>query len=279
MLTNIILASLAEMAVAFVAILFFVYKSHVFLKRLPILLSVAVGAFLGIVFLDLLPEAVHFGGEGMYIYVLVGFLLFFILSRFFIWYHHHHSDEEGEHAHPAPRGPMVLIGDGVHNFIDGALIAFSFMANPALGVVTTLAVLIHEFPQELADYFVLLSAGYSKKKALFWNVVSSSTTLIGALLAYFVGSKFEGILGPALAIAAGNFIYLAASDILPELSHGAHSVKKSITQIFAILFGIVLIFFAINLSGHSHENEDGHADEHSEELVDHGHNQEEHHVD
>jgi len=259
MLTKIILASLLEMTVAFVGLLFFFKNSDRLLKHTNIMLSLAVGAFLGVVFLDLLPEAVEMVGDSAFIYVLVGFLGFLILSRTLFWYHHHHNQSEGSHeAHPHPRGPMVLIGDAVHNFIDGALIAFSFMADPTLGIVTTLAVLLHEFPQEIADFFVLISSGYSKKRALTLNVLSSSTTLVGALLAYAVGTGFQGIIGPALAITAGNFIYIAASDILPGLSSDGKSRNKTLKQILAILIGIFIIFFAIKLSGHSHSDEDVH---------------------
>jgi zinc and cadmium transporter len=266
MLSKIILASLIEMAVAFAGILFFLASTRRLINHIHLMLSVAVGAFLGIVFFDLLPEALEFGGNGMFLWVLVGFLAFFVLSRTLFWYHHHHNEEEShDHDHPAPRGPMILIGDALHNFVDGALIAFAFMANPALGVATTVAVLIHEFPQELADFFVLLSAGYSRKRALTLNLLSSSATLVGAFLAYFLGTHIEGLLGPALAITAGNFIYLAASDILPGLAHShGKSSRNTFKQIAAIVFGIVLIFFALKLSGHEHAHEEAGHDVHED---------------
>ncbi len=282
MLTHIIFASLIEMSVAFVGVLFFLRSTDKLLKHTHILLSVAVGAFLGVVFFDLLPESIEMAGDSAFLFVLLGFLLFFILSRTLTWYHHHHSDEEYTHNdnHGKPRATMVLAGDALHNFIDGALIAFAFMANPALGVATTLAVLIHEFPQELADFFVLLSSGFSKKRALALNFLASVPTLIGALLAYFLGTHIEGLLGPALAITAGNFIYLAASDILPELSHNhGTSAKKTFRQILAVLLGIAAIWGTLKISGHHHavEGEHGHEHGHEEEHEEETAHEEEHH--
>lgn len=258
MLTKIILSSLIEMSIALAGILFFLVSTRRLMSHIHLMLSIAVGAFLGIVFFDLLPEALEFGGSEIFIYVLIGFLAFFILSRTLFWYHHHHNEAEAhDHDHPTVRGPMILIGDALHNFIDGVLIAFAFIANPALGIATTIAVLIHEFPQELADFFVLLSAGYTRKRALALNLLSSATTLVGALLAYFLGTHIHGLLGPALAITAGNFIYLAASDILPGLAHShGESSRNTFKQILAIMFGIILIFFALQLSG-EHNDEIG----------------------
>jgi zinc and cadmium transporter len=261
-LSLIILASLAEILIAFIGILLTLSRREWIISKMHYLLSLAAGTFLGVVFLDLIPEAFE-ATENAPMWMLFGFILFLVLSRGLFWYHHHHHDQESDmENHPAPRGPLVIIGDSIHNFVDGTLIAFSFLASPALGVATTVAVLVHEFPQELADFFVLLSAGYSKKKAIMLNILSSIPTLIGAIIAYLLGSSIEWIIGPMLAITAGNFLYLAASDILPEITKREEGSGMRIAkQIIILIIGIAIIWVTLNIFPHAHGESDDHTDE------------------
>ena len=250
MLSYIVIASLLEMVVAFAGILFVLAGFKSVRKHLYYFISFSVGTFLGVVFFDLLPEAFELNAEGHpSLWVLGGFLLFYILSRFLFWYHHH-EDEHCDHEYNKASGSMVLIADFVHNFVDGIVIAAAFMADTHLGIVTTIAVLLHEFPQEMSDFFVLIHAGMSKTRALLLNFAVSMSTLVGALLAYFAFSSVEGIVGPLLGLAAGNFLYIAASDLLPEL-HSKHNGGKKFVQVGLLFLGLAIIY-GVSLIVHEH---------------------------
>jgi zinc and cadmium transporter len=262
-LIYIIIASLAESFVALTGI-FFVFLSYNKLKKyLPYFISFSIGTFLGVIFLNILPEAIEKSSVDVaFSFTLAGFLFFFLLSRFLHWYHHHHENGNGskeiEHhigdeAHPKitsnkATGYLVLAGDAVHNFIDGVIITFAFLADFNIGLVTTIAVLMHEFPQEAADFFVLLNSGFSKMRALLLNFTVAFTTLIGALLTYFFVANFDKVVGPALGIVAGNFLYISASDLVPELAHmGGARGLNTIIQFLLILFGILVIYAIITI--------------------------------
>ncbi len=208
-------------------------------KYLRYFVSFAIGTLLGAVFLDILPEALEFApAETVFIYVLVGFIAFFLLSRFLFWYHCHNG-ECPVHGSPS----LILFGDAIHNFIDGVIIAMAFIANFKLGVITTFAVLLHEMPQEMSDFFVLLHRGYSRSKALFFNFLAAATTVIGAILTYIFAYSAESLIGPALGVVAGNFLYIAASDLLPELRAGHQTGGATLLQFGFIIFGILIIYF------------------------------------
>lgn len=253
MLSYIIIASLLQMLVAFVGLFFVFLGSDQIKKYVYYFISFSVGTFLGVVFFDLLPEAVELTehGEGP-MWILGGFLLFYILGRFLFWYHHHHSDTECDHGVSKESGVMVLTADVLHNFIDGILIAGAFMADTHLGVVTTIAVLFHELPQEISDFFVLVHSGMSKARALALNFLVSCSTLFGAMLGYFALSMTEGWVGPLLGIAAGNFLYIAASDLLPELNKSSNAGKR-IVQISLVFLGVFIMLILTTLFGHGHE--------------------------
>jgi zinc and cadmium transporter len=159
-----------------------------------------------------------------------------------------------------------LITDSLHNFTDGVLIAAAWMASPEVGIATTLAVVVHEIPQEISDFGVLLHAGFSKRKALFLNFVAACSAIIGAVVTVILGSATEELIMFILPFAAGGFIYLAGSDLIPEL-HRESSVKKSLIQLTAILAGLTLMFF-ISLH-HDHSHDGPHAP--ATEIHDHGH--------
>ncbi len=214
-------------------------------------ISFAVGALLAAAFLDLFPEALEFaentGLETNRIFVaaLSGILAFFLLEKLIFKYHPHHHGEEGqekieaEHHHATPT--LLLIGDTIHNFIDGVVIAVTFLAEPALGILTAVAVAAHEIPQEIGDFSVMLHHNWSRRKVLWSNVVSAIASLVGATLAYLLRDTFEPYLPQLLAFTAGVFIYIASSDLIPDLSH--ESGKDKLSHIAILVFlGILTVW-------------------------------------
>ena len=140
-----------------------------------------------------------------------------------------------------PVGPLVLVADGVHNFVDGVIIGASYLVSPVAGIATTIAVFVHEIPQEIGDFSLLLHAGYSRAKALFFNFLSALTAVVGTVVALWIGGEAPEITALLLAITAGGFIYIAAADLVPEL-HSRHAPKESVVQFVALLFGIAIMF-------------------------------------
>lgn len=178
------------------------------------LVSFSAGALLGDVFIHILPEMAETGWpEYAGIYLLLGIVVFLILERFIFWHHNHSEHEETVHSYTY----LSLISDGLHNFIDGAIIAGSFLVSPTLGFATTLAVVFHEIPQEIGNFAVLVHGGFSTKKALWYNFVSALTAFAGALLVLVFSNHIETIPTALLAISASSFIYIAMSDLIPQL--------------------------------------------------------------
>ncbi len=200
------------------------------------LIGFAAGALIAVAFLDLFPEAVEKAGEAnVFLYALLGFVSFFFAERYIRLFHHHHGHGE------KPTVSLIIIGDGVHNFIDGIIIAVAFLTSIPLGITTALAVAAHEIPQEIADMGVLLACGLSKRKAVIYNFLSALVALVGALITFFFASFIEQYLYIFLAVAAGHFIYISAADLIPELHET--SVKNSRPyQILIFLLGIITIF-------------------------------------
>jgi zinc and cadmium transporter len=209
----------------------------------------AAGALLGTAFLDLLPEAIEYAekmavdAHSIFLWALVGIIIFFLLERFVHWFHHHHEHTEEEKK---PVGTLIVLGDSIHNFIDGVAIAVTFLVDPALGVITTLAVGAHEIPQEIGDFAILLKAGYSRKKVLWLNVLSACTALLGAILTFMVGPSIAGALPVLLAITAGFFIYIALSDLVPEI-HAWGTKKLAITESALLILGIAVVGVLVRL--------------------------------
>ncbi|MDD4250781.1 MAG: ZIP family metal transporter [Candidatus ainarchaeum sp.] len=205
-------------------------------KRLDLLVSLSVGALLGSVFLHLLPELAHDGLlEELFIFVLIGMILFFILEKFVFWHHCH----KAEHKHLSFTY-MNLIGDALHNMLDGALLAGTFMISVQLGFVTAIAIALHEIPQEIGDFGVLLKGGFSRKQALIANFAIALTAFLGAILTIIFSNLIQGLTPIIVAITAGGFIYIAATDLIPEL-HKNPNIKNSISQLIFILIGIGLM--------------------------------------
>lgn len=211
------------------------------------LVAFAAGALLATAFLDTLKEALEMGeGKPILLWVLLSIAGFFLLERLFLSIHHHDDNEHDENKLRLPT-PLLLFGDGLHNFIDGASIAASFLVSPALGIVTSLTVFVHEIPHELGDFGILLHKGWGRGKVLWFNVITGLTSVAGALLAYYLGNTFNGMVPFLLALTTGNFIYLSMTDLLPEIHHSAkgQGVKHSIY----FLLGIVFVSFLITLLG------------------------------
>lgn len=217
-------------------------------RILPGLVSFAIGALLGAAFVGLLPQA--FQSEGVSAdhigaTLLLGVLLFFVLEKMVLWRHSHSGHDAGhDHAHARgddanPRsaraaGVLIVIGDGIHNMVDGVLIAAAFLTDVQLGVLTSLAVAAHEIPQELGDFAILLHAGFKPRLALALNLASTLTTVVGALVAYYTLSR--AWLPYALALAASSFIYIAVADLIPGL-HRVTSLGATLRQVTLIALG------------------------------------------
>lgn len=240
-------------------------------KVLPHGISFAIGALLAVAFWGLIPEAFEHAQpeqiQSLSGTILAGILSFFVLEKLLIWRHCHfgeceaHGDDEHQHSHSHSHGghshahgektagTFIILGDAIHNFVDGVLIGAAFLVNPHLGIVTSLAVATHEIPQEVGDFAILLHSGYSRKKALFYNVLASLTTVIGGVLAYFWLADLHASLPYFLALAASSFIYIAVADLIPSL-HKKTDMKTSLEQITLIGAGVILICALHNLAHH-----------------------------
>ncbi len=215
-------------------------------RLLPHLISFAIGALLGAAFLALLPHALsETDPHRIGLAVLLGLLGFFLLEKMVLWRHCHsgecetHTLAHGGHA----AGTLILIGDGMHNLVDGVLIGAAFLVDIHLGVVTALAVAAHEIPQEVGDFAVLLHSGFSRKKALVYNVLSSFTTLFGAVGAWWSLGGVQSLLPYVLAVAASSFIYIAVADLIPGLHRKVH-LSATLQQFGLISAGVLVIWLA-----------------------------------
>ncbi len=253
-LSNILLFTALGSVVSLLGGIILLFRKGWAIKLAEPLAAFAAGTLLGTAFLDLLPEAIEAAeksgtdAHGIFFWALVGIILFFLLERFVHWFHHHH-EHVGEIKKPT--GTLIVLGDSIHNFIDGVAIAVTFMIDPALGVVTTLAVGAHEIPQEIGDFGILLKAGYSRKKVLLFNVLSACAALVGALLTYFIGPSIADSLPTLLAVTAGFFIYIAASDLIPEI-HAWGTKKLAILESFLLLAGVAVVGLLVKLLEGNH---------------------------
>lgn len=206
------------------------------------LVGFSAGALLGSAFLHLLPEALEKSKSEVVFYCLIiGIVLFFLMERYFYWRHCHEGICD-VHAFTY----LNLIGDGLHNFIDGLVIAASFIVSIKLGTVTTLAIIFHEIPQEWGDFGVLVYGGFSKQKALAYNFISGLTAMVGAGVGYFISDFTQGFSSLILPLTAGGFIYIAASDLIPQI-HKESNLKRSNLAFIAFLFGIIFMALAKQL--------------------------------
>jgi zinc and cadmium transporter len=216
---------------------------------LPHLVSFATGTLLGAAFLGLIPHALEGAGSAQThqvgLALLSGILLFFMLEKFVLWRHCHddpcemHSPSHEARDHASAN--LILAGDTFHNLLDGVLVAAAFMTNPQLGIVTALAVFAHEIPQEVGDLAILLHGGFSRRRAMTLNLVSSLTSVVGGVLAYFALGTAQHLLPYALAFAAASFIYVAVADLIPGL-HRRVDFKASVGQLLFIALGVGLVY-------------------------------------
>ena len=235
-------ASIAVSLVSLIGIFSLLLKHKLLDKILFLLIGFSAGGLLGAAFLHLLPEALEKSSANtVFIYLILGFIAFFILERYFHWRHCH----EGVcdiHAFTY----LNLVGDGVHNFTDGLVIGASFLVGVHFGIITTLVIILHEIPQEIGDFGVLIYGGFSRFKALFYNFISALTCILGTIIGYQLSEKIENFSVFLLPLTAGGFIYIAACDLIPEL-HKQTDLKRTTLSMLAFLFGISFILLARSL--------------------------------
>lgn len=243
MFLNILAANLFISAVSFSGVVILALRKLKSEKFSVHLVSFAAGIMLTAAILDLLPEAVSQAPEnsGVFSLIILGIIFFFLLERFALWFHHHDC------RHCMGTTPLfILLGDGVHNFIDGLAIAAAFWANPGVGLVTTLAIAAHEIPQEIADFGVLLYAGMSKTRALAFNFFSGLTAVLGGIAGFYLLDRTVDLVPLALAFTAGMFIYISCADLIPEL-HKTFEKRRDWTQSLSFLLGVSSLWLLTNL--------------------------------
>ncbi|MCE9517379.1 ZIP family metal transporter [Candidatus Nomurabacteria bacterium] len=227
--------------ISLVGVFFISLQEKTLKKYIGVFISLAVGALLGDAFIHIIPEALTLSSNITITSLLIisGLLIFFTLEKFLHWHHHHGEENELPSIHPT--GKLILVSDGIHNVIDGIIIGASFLVSIPIGIATTLAVILHEIPQEIGDFAVLLHSGYSKTKALWLNFLSALLAIVGVVLSLLLGSIVESAIVWILPIVAGGFIYIAVADLIPELhKHGGN--KSSISQIITVVIGVLLMF-------------------------------------
>lgn len=233
------------LSISFAAIFSFSLLS----KLVERMVSFSVGVMLSTSLLHALPRAFESGTDvrSLFACLLGGLLAFFLLEKFAILRHSHHHEGDGHHhehghdAHEAGKaGWMILIGDGMHNFTDGILIAAAFLADPGLGVVTALAIIAHEIPQEIGDFIVLLNAGFSRTRAYFYNLLCSLMSVLGGIVGYYTLDKASSLIPYVLVLASSGFIYIAVSDLMPQMQRRA-TLKETVPQIILIGCGVILV--------------------------------------
>jgi len=205
-------------------------------KYMFVLVAFATGTLLGTVFFDLIPESIALGGS--FGFILLGLILFFGIESFVHW-HHHQIEDCKDCLHPTAQ--LTLIGDSLHNFLDGVIIAASFLAGIPTGIVVTFAIIMHEVPQEMGDFLVLIHSGLSRKKALVFNFLSATFSILGGLLAFFFLNQTQNLLPVVTSLAAGGLLYVAAADLIPEL-HKEKNYKKLTSQFLFLVLGVLVIW-------------------------------------
>ncbi len=235
-LPNILISVLIVSSISLIGIVTVLFRIKSMDKLFFVLVSFAVGALLGAAFLDLLPESIK-AGEPFWVFVcvLVGILFFLLMESFLYWYHCHDRECKVHEFNY-----LCLMGASIHNFFDGVIIAATYMSGASIGFIATIAIIFHEIPRELGDYGILVFGGFSKRKALFYNFLTAITAFAGALCAYFFLDKFRTYIPYLVSIAAGGFIYISLTDLIPELGK-KKMLSRSIAQFALISLGIGVI--------------------------------------
>jgi zinc and cadmium transporter len=241
-LVSVILVSLLSL----VGVLTFSLKEENLKKIVLYLVSFSAGGLFGHAFIHMIPEAVEETGFGLQVslYILIGIIASFIVEKFLQWRHCHIPTSE---EHPHSFAYMNLFGDAVHNFIDGLIIGGSYLVSIPLGIATTLAVVFHEIPQEIGDFGVLIYGGFNKSRAIFFNFSTALTAILGAIVALSVGLLIQDFIPFLIPFAAGNFIYIAGSDLIPELRKEEPILLKSALQLTAFVLGVLVLFSLVFL--------------------------------
>ena len=241
-LTSVIVIS----AISLMGVLVLWLKDQQLKKILLYLVSFSVGGLFGDAFIHLIPEAIEEGGFGVSVslLILLGILFSFVVEKFLQW-RHCHIPTSSEHPHSFAY--MNLFGDAVHNLIDGLIVGGSYLVSIPIGISTTLAVIFHEIPQELGDFGVLIHGGFAKRKAVWFNFLTALTAIVGAIIAFVVGTALEGFIPLLIPFAAGNFIYIAGSDLIPELRKDEPDLKKATLQIVSITLGVIMMLLVLLL--------------------------------
>lgn len=238
-------ASIIVSLISLIGILSLLLKENLLNKLLFVLIAFAAGGLIGGAFLHLLPEALEQAvSSEVFLYLIVGFIFFFILEKYLHWRHCHEGTCD---IHPFTY--LSLIGDGVHNFIDGLVIGASFLVSIKFGLITTLIIVLHEIPQEIGDFGILVYGGFTKLKALYFNFLIALTCIFGAIAGYLVSAYIDNFSVFLIPFTAGGFIYIAACDLIPEL-HKQPELKKSAVSMLAFLCGILLILLTRLMHNH-----------------------------
>lgn len=217
--------------------IFIVFQQKTVERIITYSLALSSGVLLGSTFFELLPEGVDRNPQGVFFWTLAGFVSFFCLEKIIAWHHH----VEGRHTHKEkPLAYLTLIGDAIHNFADGAVIAASYLVSIPLGITTTVAIIAHEVPHELSDFLILLHGGFSNRRALFYNYLSATTAIVGTVVVLAASAHFAQVDRYLVPFAAGNFLYIAASDLIPELLTKRQG-RTSVIQVITLLSGIALV--------------------------------------
>ena len=236
-LAYILISTIMITFIAFIGIFTLAINENILKKILLVLVSLSAGALMGGAFLHLIPESIEVAsGSNIFIIVLIGFIIFFIIEKILHWRHCHDGKCDVHTFHY-----MNLIGDSIHNFIDGLIIAAGFMVSIPLGFTATIAIVAHEIPQEIGDFGVLIYGGFEKKKALILNFLIAFTIVIGGFVGYLLSNIIENYVYILLSFAAGGFIYIAATDLIPEIKKEVDIRKSTFTMLIFIL-GIVFMW-------------------------------------
>lgn len=239
MLFYILLFTFLGSIISLIGGIILLFEEKLLLKVSHFLASFAAGTLLGTAFFDLMPEAAEeVSGVNIFFWTLIGILSFFLLERFIHWFHHHHSHST---QNTEPTVSLIVLGDGVHNFIDGVVVAATFLVSMPLGITASFAVAAHEIPQEIGDFGILMHRGLSRKKILMVNILSAATAFIGAILTFLLGDVIKEALPALLSLVAGFFIYIAASDLIPEI-HEESRKGFAFIESLLLLLGVAIIW-------------------------------------